>query len=264
MKTPRSFTSGLEAAIDRRLESLARQVEGLRSELVARSAAFGGPGGGDDYELGGVRSLSAAGSSPLEGDIVLAGASGLDASAEGQTIRIAPPRLRHHANPRTPLPSSPPAPLAPQRIYLHPLELAGAMNLTALYLRVERSGNPDDSAPMLECALYQRNEADDGFACEAHFGSICYADLAAVGGGVLGYQLASAMPAPAGQHFLAVLYRYTGADGYMFGACSAGGASFPGAGFYRDGSAQELPSSLPDADFSAPSGALVWLELAGE
>jgi len=264
MKTPRSFTGGLEAAIDRRLENAAQRVKGLRSELVARNAAFGGPGGGDDYELGGVSSLAVPGCAPLDGDVILAGADGLETASAGQTIQVAPPRLRHFANPRTPLSSSPLASLVLHRIYLHPLELAGAMEITALYLRVERDGNPDDNVPMLECALYKRNASEDGFTREAHFGSLRYADLAALGGGVQCMQLASAVLVPAGQHFVAVLYKYMGADGYRLGSCSASGACFPGAGFYRDGVALDLPLTLLDADLSTPAGALVWLELSGE
>ena len=264
MKTPRSFTGGLEAAVDRRLASAERRVQGLRSELVARNAAFGGPGGGDDYELGGVSSLAVPGGTPVEGDVVLAGADGLETSSAGQTIEIAPPRLRHFANPRTPLSSSPPVLLAPRRIYLHPVELAGAIETTALYLRVERDGNPDDNAPMLECALYQRNAADNGFSREAHFGSLRFADLTLLGGGVRRYQLVNPALVPAGQHFAAVLYKYMGAGGYFLGLCNAGGACFPGAGFYRDGLALDLPLSLLDADLAAPADALVWLELSGE
>ena len=264
MKTPRSFTGGLEAAIDRRLESAERRVKGLRSELVARNAAFGGPGGGDDYELGGVSSLSVPGGAPLEGGIVLAGAEGLRTSSESQTIQVAPPQLRHCANPRTPLSLSPPAALTLQRICLHPVELDGAMNLAVLYLRVERNGNPDDNALMMECALYQRNAAGDGFTREAHLGGIRYADLAQQGGGVHRYELASAVSLPMGQHFIAVLYKYAGVDGYLTGACSAAGAVFPGAGYYRDGTAVDLPSSLPDTDQSAPADQLVWLELSAE
>lgn len=264
MKTPRSFTGGLEAAVDRRLARAERRVQGLRSELVARNAAFGGPGGGDDYELGGVSSLAVPGCAPLDGDVILAGADGLETASAGQTIQVAPPRLRHFANPRTPLSSSPPTLLTPRRIYLHPVELAGAMRITALYLRVERDGNPDDNAPMLECALYRRNAVDDGFTREAHFGSLRFADLTLLGGGVRRYQLVNPALVPAGQHYAAVLYKYMGAGGYRFGVCSAGGAYFPGAGFYRDGVALDLPLTLLDADLSTPADALAWLELSGE
>ena len=129
---------------------------------------------------------------------------------------------------------------------------------------LERNGNPDDNALMMECALYQRNAAGDGFTREAHLGGISYADLAQQGGGVHRYELASAVSLPMGQHFIAVLYKYAGVDGYLTGACSAAGAVFPGAGYYRDGTAVDLPSSLPDTDQSAPADQLVWLELSAE
>jgi len=260
-----SLPQTLKSLVDERLAAQKRRITGMDSELKARTAYFGGPGGGDDFELGGVSSLSVPGEEGIEGDIYIAGGEGLVVSQSVDTITLLAPRARHCANPRTPLALATASAIAGSCVVLHPVELPGSMQVAAQYLLVERDGSPDDQAPLIELAVYQRNVSNDGFTREAHFGTHCFDDFIQVASGNV-YRLifGSSALLPMGQHFLAFLYKYSGSDGYRFGVCEAPGAHYPGSGVYQGGSATELPASIPDSDLSAECTGIVWTELAAD
>ncbi len=260
-----SLPQTLKSLVDERLAPQKRCITGMGSELKPRASYFGGPGGGDDFELGGVSSLSVPGGDGIEGDVDIAGGDGLVASQSTDTITLAAPRLRHCPNPRTPLALATAASLTGSRIYLHPIELPGSMQVAAYYLQIERDGAPDDQVSLFEVAVYKRNASDDGFTREAHFGAPCFNDFSQVAtGNVHRFALGSSALLPMGQHFLAFLYKYSGSDGYGFGVCEAPGAHYPGSGIYQSGSATELPASIPDSALSAECTAIVWIELAAD
>jgi len=260
-----SLPQALKSLVDERLEAQKKRITGMGSELKPRAPYFGGPGGGDDFELGGVSSLSVPGENGIDGDVNIAGGEGLVASQSTDTITLAAPRIRHCPNPRTPLALATAASLIGSRIYLHPTELPGSMQVAAYFLQIERAGDPDDQVSLIEVAIYKRNVSDDGFTREAHFGAPCFNDFSQVAtGNVYRSALGSSVLIPMGQHFLAFLYKYSGVDGYRFGVCEAPGAHYPGSGIYQDGSATELPASIPDSDLCAECTAIVWTELAAD
>ena len=188
-----SLPRALKSLVDERLAAQQRRVRGMESELKPSSAYFGGPGGGDDFELGGVSSLSVPGESGLEGDVDLAGGEGIVASQAGDTITLAAPRLKYCANPRTPLALTTASSLAGNSIYLHPIELPGSMQMASFYLQVEKDGSPDDQAALIEAAVYKRNANGDGFIRESHFGTPSFDDFVRLAAGnVYRYDLDSA------------------------------------------------------------------------
>ena len=258
-----SLPQTLKSLVDDRLAAHKRRITGMGSELKPRKSYFGGPGGGDDFELGGVSSLSVPGGDGIEGDVDIAGGEGLVANQSGDTITLLAPRIRHCANSRTTLALATASTLTGSSIFLHPVELPGSMQVAAYFLQIEREGTPDDQASLIEAAVYKRNESDDGFTREAHFGTPCFDDFNQIAtGNVYRLTLGSSALLPMAQHFLAFLYKYSGSDGYRFGVCEASGAHYPGSGIYQSGSATELPSSIPDSDLSTVCTAIVWTELA--
>jgi hypothetical protein len=260
-----SLPRALKSLVDERLAAQQRRASGIEGELKPSSVYFGGPGGGDDFELGGVSSLSVPGESGLEGDVDLAGGEGIVASQSGDTITLAAPRLKYCANPRTPLALAAAVTLPGNSIYLHPIELPGSMLVASFYLQVEKNGSPDDQARLIEAAAYKRNTDDNGFTRESHFGTPTFDDFVRLAAGnVYRYDLGSSVLLPMGQHFLAFLYKYSGAGGYRIGACEAPGAHYPGSGIYQSGSASELPAAIPDSDLSVECTAIVWTEFKTE
>jgi len=260
-----SLPQTLKSLVDERLAAQKRRVTGMDSELKPCASYFDGPAGGDDFELGGVSSLSVPGGDSIEGDVDITGGEGLVASQSTDTITLLAPRLRHCANPRAPLALATAVVLTGSCIYLYPIELPGSMQVAVYYLQIERDGSPDDQASLIEVALYKRNASDDGFTRETHLGTPCFDDFIQVAtGNVYKFTLGSSALLPMGQHFLAFLYKYSGSDVYRFGMCEAPGAHYPGSGIYQSGSATELPASIPDSDLSAECAAIVWTELAAD
>jgi hypothetical protein len=260
-----SLPRTLKSLVDERLAAQKRRITGMDSELKAGTTYFGGPGGGDDFELGGVSSLSVPGGDGIEGDVDIAGGEGLAACQSTDTITLLAPRIRHCANPRSPLALATTSTLTGSCIFLHPVELPGSMQVAVEYLQIERDGSPDDQALFIELAVYKRNVGNDGFTREAHFGTPCFNDFIQIASGnVYKLILGSSALLPMGQHFLALLYKYSGSDGYRFGVCEASGAHYPGSGIYQSGSATELPASIPDSDLSIGCTAIVWTELAAD
>lgn len=260
-----TLNRALKQLVDKRLAAQGKRAGGMPPELRPSQVRFGPPSGNDDFDLGGVRSISIPGASGLTGDVDFAGIEGIAASQSSQELRLAPPRLRHCANPRSPLGSSALAPLAVRTIYLHPLELPGAMQLSALYLRLSRVGNPNNAVVMLEAAVYARNSANNGFTREAYSGAVRFNDLMRLSTGSV-YRCAISQSAllPMGQHFIALLYKYIGPDSYNFGVCSSSDGHYPGAGLYLSGIANALPESIADADRSAYAQSIAWAELAAD
>lgn len=260
-----TFNRALKQLVDKRLASQGKRTGGMPPELRPSQARFGPPSGSDDFDLGGVRSVSIPGATGLTGDVDIAGIEGVMASLSAQEIRLAPPRLRHCANPRTPLGCSALAALAVRTIYLHPLELPGAMQLSALYLRLSRVGNPNNALVMHEAAVYVRNSADNGFTREAHTGALRFNDLTRLStGSVYRCAISPSVVLPMGQHFVALLYKYLGPDSYNFGVCSSSDGHYPGAGLYLSGIANVLPESIADADRGAYAPSIAWAELAAD
>ena len=264
MSSGSSLPRTLKTLIDEQLQARGRVARGLAGELSPVKPYFPPPGGGDDYELNAVTSLSVPGGSALQGDLVLAGGEGLVASQVQSTITLAPPALRHQANPRTPLAACVCAPLAARSIYLEPWELSGSVLVTALYLMVERIGEPNDDLPLIEAAVYKRNQGDDGFTRAAHFGVASFNGLTQLATGkVYRHGLTASTPVCMGQYFLGLLYRYEGPGAYHLGVCPAEGAHYPGSGIYLSGVAGELPPEIPDSSLSMECSGLVWVELSG-
>jgi len=264
-----SFRNDLEQSVgkvvQRRLDGERKKVHGPVAELSPRESYFGAPQGGDNFNPSGVTGLRTPGGSSLDGEVIITGEKGLAAGQAGQTILLLPAQLAHLPNPRTPQSDTELAALAGSTIFLHPLEAAGWMSLLRVYLAVEKSGSPDDNLALGEIALYRRNDDDDGFTRELRFGPFSFNDLTQLGSGsVHSFALADAVELPAGQHFLAVLYSYSGDGGYLLGQVAASGFDCPGAGTYQAGTATELPAELPDTDFSGTLDCLFWAELAGE
>ncbi len=260
-----TLNRALKQLVDKRLASHGKRAGGMPPELHPSQAQFGPPSASDDYDLGGVRSISVPGESSLTGDVDIAGIEGITASQSGQEIRLAPPRLRYCANPRTPLGCSALAPLALRTIYLHPLELPGAMQLSALYLRVLCVGNPNNAVVMFEAAVYARNSANNGFTREAYSGAVRFNDLTCLStGSVYRCAFSPSVLLPMGQHFMALLYKYIGPDSYNFGVCSSSDGHYPGAGLYLSGIANALPENIADADRSAYAQSIAWAELAAD
>jgi hypothetical protein len=255
----------LKKLADSRLAAQGKRAGGMPTEMRPSSAQFGPPTGNDEFDLGGVRDLSNPGGSGLAGSVDIAGIEGIVASQAGQEIRLAPPRLRHYANPRTPLGCSAFATLPQRAIWLHPIELPGAMLLTAYYIRAQRVGNPDNAQNMLEAGVYARNVANDGFTREAHFGIARFNDLTQLSTGTV-YRRALASPVllPMGQHYLAFLYKYIAPDSYRFGVCSSADGHYPGAGVYLNGIANSLPESIADSSRSSLAQSMMWAELAAD
>jgi hypothetical protein len=255
----------LKKLVDSRLAAQGKRAGGMLAEMHPSSAQFGPPTGNDEFDLGGVRDISIPGGNGLFGSVDIAAIEGLVASQSGQEIRLAPPRIRHCANPRTPLGSSAFATLPQRAIWLHPIELPGAMLLTSYYIRVQRVGNPDNAQNMLEAAVYARNSAKDGFAREAHCGIARFNDLTQLSTGTV-YRRALASPVllPMGQHFLAFLYKYIAPDSYCFGVCSSADGHYPGGGVYLNGIANSLPESIADSVRSSLAQSLMWAELAAD
>jgi hypothetical protein len=265
MSRAESLHRALKQLVDARMAAQGKRVGGIPAELRPSSVQFGRPAGGDDFDLGGVQDISIPGGSGLTGSVDIAGIEGLGTSQSGQEIRLAPPRIRHYANPRTPLGCSAFAALALRTIYLHPLELPGAMQMSAYYVRVQRVGNPDNMQNTLEAAIYARNTANDGFTLEAHFGTARFNDLAQLSTGtVYRRALAQSVLLPMGQHFLAILYKYIAPGSYNFGVCSSADGHYPGAGLYLSNLANSLPESIADNDLSARTPSIVWAELAAD
>ena len=255
----------LKQLVDKRLAAQEKRASGMPKELRPSQVHFGPPSGNDDFDLGGVRTVSIPGESGVTGDVDIAGIEGIAATQSAQEIRIAPPRLRHCANPRTPLGCSALAPLSVRTIYLHPLELPGAMQLSALYLRLSRVGNPNNALVMLEAAVYARNSANNGFTREAYTGALRFDDLVRLStGSVYRCTISPSVLLPMGQHYIALLYKYIGPDSYNFGVCSSSDGHYPGAGLYLSGIANALPDSVADADLSAHAQSIAWAELAAD
>ena len=260
-----ALNRALKQLIDKRLAAQGKRAGGMPTELSPSSAHFAPPSASDDFDLGGVRSISIPGESGLAGDVDVAGIEGIAASQSGQEIRLAPPRIRHLANPRTPLGCSALAPIALRTIYLHPLELPGAMQLSACYLRIQRNGNPNNALVMLEADVYARNVSDNGFTREAWTGALRFNDLIRLStGSVYRCAISPSVLLPMGQHFIALLYKYIAPDSYSFGVCSSSDGHYPGAGLYLSGIANALPENIADADRSAYAPSLAWAELAAD
>ncbi len=260
-----TLNRALKQLVDKRLAARGKRTGGMPPELRPSQVHFGPPSGSDDFDLGGVRSISIPGASSLTGDVDVAGVEGIAASQSGQELRLAPPRLRHCANPRTPLGCSAYAPLILRTIYLHPLELSGAMQLSACYLRIQRNGNPNNALVMLEAAVYARNSANNGFTREAYTGALRFNDLTRLSTGSV-YRCAFSPSAllPMGQRFFALLYKYIGPDSYNFGVCSSSDGHYPGAGLFLSGAANALPESIADSGRSAYAQSIAWAELAAD
>lgn len=219
---------------------------------------------GDNFEEGGVSSLNSDANPRLTGDITLNGAKGLSAEQEGQEIRLLPPKLRYFANPRTPVALSSARLLARNTVYLFPAELSGYLALRKLYLQIVRDGTPDDNVPLMEIGIYKRNALDNGFEKEFQVQAFSFAQTSQLPGNIRFLSLVPSQVISAGQHFIALLYRYNLSGNYLVGAVEVGPNIYPGAGVYLQGSAGSLPESILDTDFSAYLGFLAWIELEGE
>ncbi len=222
------------------------------------------PQTGDNYEQAGVTGIRTDGNPYLSGDITLNGSKGASLEQSGQEILLIPPKVRHFSNPRTPLSSVQMGALVLNSIHLFPFEPPGWLLLKSIFFQVDKDGTPDDQAEFLEIGVYKRNDANDGFTRELQVGPLRFNDSTLLSGFTRYYRLSVSSEIPAGQHFLAILYKYSGAGGYLFAQCQSAGMVYPGSGVYLLGVASSLPSTILDSDFSSYLSALPWLDLEGE